>query len=248
MERMNLDDKGISRLRAELVLDGLPEEYVDRLARELEDHLEDLATESRRTLGDELDSRLGCANELREGALQEYRKRSFPGRHPAICFAILPPLLAFLAIATFNIIGFTVSVLLLPTLRENWDWAVGHDFVQVALQSQSLWLVYLLGHWVPLLLVAYWVIELSLASGVGRRWRMRAIYALTLIGTWDLFAYWMTSGTPISGSVFDLRMLLPSNFALFISCLLPALSPWMAWFLVQLRHGRMSNSRERWCL
>jgi hypothetical protein len=241
---MTLDEEGIGHLRAQLINDGLPAHYVDRLVRELEDHLSDLAAESHRSPVDERESRIGCVDELHEVALQQYRLRCFAGRHPALYFALLPVPLTFIVTAAFNILGFAAAVLLVPTLRAHWDWAVGPEFVRIALQSRALWLVCLLGRWIPLFLVAYWVIGASQTSGAGRRWQRLATYALTLLGLWDLVAYGLFTGSAVSETAFDLRVALSSNSALLIFCLSQAASPWIAWALLRLRQGTSQVSCE----
>jgi hypothetical protein len=90
-------------LRAELERRGLPPAYVERLLGELDDHFTDLLEERSSSMGaarkldfeaDDLQSRLGEPTQLAIFAAEQYRARSFWGRHPFVTFVLGPfPLL-----------------------------------------------------------------------------------------------------------------------------------------------------------
>ncbi|SIO35297.1 hypothetical protein SAMN05444166_4023 [Singulisphaera sp. GP187] len=75
----------LERVWSEVVRNGLPPAYADRLLTELSDHAEEL--------GDQAEERLGTAEEIAGAAVLAYRSSSFAGRHPLAAFVILPLLL-----------------------------------------------------------------------------------------------------------------------------------------------------------
>jgi hypothetical protein len=96
-------------LRGELARRGLPRAYIERLVAELDDHFTDLLEERSTSMGaarklqPEADNalthnaerRLGEPTRLAIFAAEQYRARSFLGRHPLVTFAFIPlPLLA----------------------------------------------------------------------------------------------------------------------------------------------------------
>jgi hypothetical protein len=97
-----------SEYREELARRGLPRAYVERLVAELDDHLTDLTEERSTSMGaarklqpeaddvisDDAGQRLGEPTQLAIFAAEQYRARSFLGRHPLLTFAFMPlPLL-----------------------------------------------------------------------------------------------------------------------------------------------------------
>jgi hypothetical protein len=72
----------LDALFARLKEQGLPSWYVERLLRELGDHLDDAETESM-DANDSLD-RFGQPEQIAESAVREFRRRSFFGRHPRL--------------------------------------------------------------------------------------------------------------------------------------------------------------------
>jgi hypothetical protein len=110
-------------LRAELQKRGLPRAYIQRLLEELDDHFSDLAddlisTERNRDMSaarmpdfrvNDLDERMGSPTELAIFAAEQYRARSFFGRHPVVTFLIAPlPMLALLAAAFYLLVALPI--------------------------------------------------------------------------------------------------------------------------------------------
>ena len=87
----------------ELEQRGLPPAYIERLLGELDDHYNDLLEERSSSMGaarkldfeaDDLQKRLGEPTQLAIFAAEQYRARSFWGRHPTVTFLLGPlPLL-----------------------------------------------------------------------------------------------------------------------------------------------------------
>jgi hypothetical protein len=83
-------------LSRELLRQGLPPAYVERLVQELCDHLNDVMEESRSMEADRSSlaaERVGRPSNLAAAAVAEYRKRAFSRNHPVVMFAVLPILL-----------------------------------------------------------------------------------------------------------------------------------------------------------
>ena len=97
-------------LRTELEQRGLPPAYIERLLGELDDHYNDLLEERSSSMGaarkldfeaDDLQKRLGEPTQLAIFAAEQYRARSFWGRHPIVTFVLGPlPLLLISWIVT----------------------------------------------------------------------------------------------------------------------------------------------------
>jgi hypothetical protein len=74
-------------LRRLLTGRGLPPAYVERLAAELADHIEDSKEKNMRTEA-EMCSQLGKPEQVAAAAVAAYRQRSFLGRHPTAAFLV----------------------------------------------------------------------------------------------------------------------------------------------------------------
>ena len=93
------------RLKQSLYRQGLSREYISRLVEELSDHATDLFMEDERMDAlKEIDDRLGSPERIALVAMNEFRRRTFFGRHPALTF-IAGPMIAMigLCIATYLI-------------------------------------------------------------------------------------------------------------------------------------------------
>src|SRR6478609_10145356 len=86
-------------LRTELERRGLPPAYIERLLGELGDHFTDLLEERSSSMGaarkldfetNDLQSQLGEPTQLAIFAAEQYRARSFWGRHPFVTFVLGP--------------------------------------------------------------------------------------------------------------------------------------------------------------
>jgi hypothetical protein len=87
------DPKWLEELQKQLARRRLPATYVARLMDELSDHVTDLLEDQMST--DALESRsvferLGAPQDVARQAADEYRRRSFCGRHPILIFVVLP--------------------------------------------------------------------------------------------------------------------------------------------------------------
>jgi hypothetical protein len=100
----------LEKLRGELLGQGLPRAYVERLLAELDDHFSDFLEERSSTMGaarklqfesNEVEQRLGEPARLAVFAAEQYHARSFWGRHPWLTFVFGPlPLLVLCWIAS----------------------------------------------------------------------------------------------------------------------------------------------------
>ncbi|HEY1603891.1 MAG TPA: hypothetical protein VGG64_30095 [Pirellulales bacterium] len=96
------DRSWLDELHKQLTRRRLPPAYVARLVDELSDHVTDSLEDQMST--DALQSRsvfdrLGAPHEVARRADNEFRQRSFCGRHPILMFVVLP--LVVMAAATF---------------------------------------------------------------------------------------------------------------------------------------------------
>jgi hypothetical protein len=74
----------------------LPPPYVERLQRELSDHLRDIQEEKQgmdAEMVDTPDARMGEPSDLAQFIGSEFRKQSFSQKHPIVTFAVMPVLL-----------------------------------------------------------------------------------------------------------------------------------------------------------
>ena len=87
----------LEKLRKEVEQQGLPAEYVERLLRELTDHLYEIQEEDKGMEAENIrtaDERLGEPSDLACLIGSEYRNQHFSGRHP-VAFAVLSVTLLF---------------------------------------------------------------------------------------------------------------------------------------------------------
>lgn len=86
----------LDELLDQLKRQELPPPYVERLRRELSDHLHDIQ-EEKRGMDAEMDDtpnvRMGEPSDLAQFMGSEYRKHSFSRKHPIVMFAVMPVLL-----------------------------------------------------------------------------------------------------------------------------------------------------------
>jgi hypothetical protein len=93
------------KVRMELVRQGLPPSYIERLVQELRGHFDDLMEEERRMEagkhafpGAEQKNwaeRMGQPADVAAVAVAEYHRRAFSRKHPVVTFAVFPVLLVF---------------------------------------------------------------------------------------------------------------------------------------------------------
>ena len=101
----------LEKIREELVRQGLPCQYIERLVSELDDHFSDILEERKTSMNTagkltiaptHVEQQLGNPEQLAAFAADQYHARTFWGRHPWITFVIAPlPLYAacFVAVA-----------------------------------------------------------------------------------------------------------------------------------------------------
>lgn len=88
-------------LYSELIRRGLPADYAQRTADELDDHRADLLADLRREKASDpeatVNERLGETRKLAKKIAGDYRRRTWLGRWPLLSFLLAPPLLLNLA-------------------------------------------------------------------------------------------------------------------------------------------------------
>jgi hypothetical protein len=77
-------------LRHKLHRQNLPPAYIDRLVEELSDHVLDTQSETTSMDAQNALRRLGSTDQIAAAATQEFRRRTFAGRHPWLTFVALP--------------------------------------------------------------------------------------------------------------------------------------------------------------
>jgi hypothetical protein len=99
-EAIMQSQRWLESVREQLIARRLPRDYIERFMEELADHFHDLTEENMESANDAI-IRLGDPQQVAKAAADEYRRRTFLGRHPVIAFltfAISPlitlPLLA----------------------------------------------------------------------------------------------------------------------------------------------------------
>jgi hypothetical protein len=171
-----------NRVSTALRKQGLPQSYINRLVEELADHATDLVFEEKSMDAHErLEARLGSPEALAAAAKQEYQRRTFAGRHPALMFLAGPIvlMLGMLVASSLLVVG---AVELIDTatggeLSAN-DGASGpSDFEMSLMQSLNLPV-----RFAPFLLPAVFFTWLGRRSG-RRTWSIAAcaIVAVTAV-------------------------------------------------------------------
>jgi hypothetical protein len=121
------DQQRLEALRAELASRGLSRAYIERLVAELDDHIADLANHllnpashlernldmsAARKPGysvDNLGERIGTPTQLAIFAAEQYRARSFLGRHPILTFVMAPlPVFAALCLTYYLVVALPI--------------------------------------------------------------------------------------------------------------------------------------------
>lgn len=107
----------LEEMRAELAQRKLPAAYVARLMDELSDHFTDFLEDQMST--DALPSgsvfgSLGAPHEVARSAAQEFRRRTFSGRHPLLMFVAVPIVVLC--------VGFVASIFSVVGAGWVWKW------------------------------------------------------------------------------------------------------------------------------
>jgi hypothetical protein len=179
------------KLEQELQRQRLPRAYVERLLAELDDHVVDLQDERQtdmKTAGKpeteaankqlasvlNIDGLLGDPAQLAAFAEQQYRRRSFLGRHPIITFLIAPLPLVLAGIvaiaACFAVIDMVVGYLF-PKFDP-------HDYTVTYIMTGALvfWLLVV----VPPLTAAVFLCRIARRNAVNCRWTIAACVLVSL--------------------------------------------------------------------
>ena len=197
-------------LRAELQKRGLPRAYIKRLLEELDDHFSDLAddlisSERNRDMSaarmpdfrvNDLDERMGSPTELAIFAAEQYRARSFFGRHPIFTFLVAPlPLLVVMWFAfCFSIIGVCyglsgVVYVLEHVFGSTLSYAPeDHPWVETMVMVTVSWILIVL----PPLTTAWWLSRTAARNALNWRWPVVGCSLVALIAAVSKFSYRLT--------------------------------------------------------
>ena len=154
---------------------NLPRDYINRILREFADHHEDALNDK----PEEVIKELGVPEELVSSVVLGYRHQHWAGRHPVLAYFILPPVvILFLQIAFIALSIISLEFLLGP-LSELKQSGVGfrysHPFI-----ATSIIAICSIARFVPLVLVACWIVRNYKFAGRKMRWGACAIASLSL--------------------------------------------------------------------
>lgn len=163
-------------LRARLVSQGLPPQYVHRFLEELTDHFHDLKEES---MSQSIDpcARLGEPQQVAEAAALAYRRRSRIGRHPVAAFLVfaVSPLLSLVAGGVAGLFLLTAAARGLGFIDED-----GHHFGATA----AAYLPYLLSATtivLPAALLTALYYRVARWTGISRGWILVSCLVLSVL-------------------------------------------------------------------
>ncbi len=211
-------------LRTELERRGLPPAYIERLLGELDDHYTDLLEERSSSMGaarkldfeaGDLQKQLGEPTQLAIFAAEQYRARSFWGRHPVMTFVLGPlPLLLVSWIFTATMIvwiGMGLNYVCEHWFEIEQDKIVyaDHLWVQAAFMVAFTWFIVVF----PPVTVAAMLCRTARRNAVEWRWPIISCTLISLVAglmavsyhlalqpnegrimlgvDWDLSARWM---------------------------------------------------------
>jgi hypothetical protein len=204
---MNMDfQRQRDRLLAELQTRGLPQAYIARLLSELDDHFTDLVQERNLDMStarmpdcsvDDLAERLGSPTQLAIFAAEQYRSRSFFGRHPILTFLFgpLPLLVAMWIAACLAIAGvmcaiagvayvvehvFNVPLLSMPP--EDHPWL---EAIPLAIVS---WVLIVF----PPLIAAWWLCQTAARNALNWHWPVLSCSLVAMVAAVFAFSYRLT--------------------------------------------------------
>lgn len=171
-------------LQSELKRRGLPRAYVARLLAELDDHYTDLVEERNSRMGaarklnlesDDAQQRLGEPTQLAIFAAEQYRERSFFGRHPVLTFLVGPLPLLWLGLTICGILFFAIGLLMqgfdmVWTHLFKWSFLSipeeNHPFVQAMILAVMSWAALV----VPSLLAAWVLCRVAARNALDWKW------------------------------------------------------------------------------
>lgn len=163
-------------LRARLVSQGLPPQYVHRFLEELADHFHDLTEESMSQSVDPC-ARLGEPQQVADAAVLAYRHRSLIGRHPAVAFLVfaVSPLLALVAGGLAGLFLLAAAARGLGYIDEN-----GQHFGATAAAALPI-LLSATAIVLPAVLLTAVYFRLARWTGIGRGWMVVSWLVLSVL-------------------------------------------------------------------
>jgi hypothetical protein len=180
------------KLLAEFARRGLPPAYIERLLGELDDHYNDLLEERSSSMGaarkldfesDDLQKQLGEPTQLAIFAAEQYRARSFWGRHPIVTFVLgpLPLLLVCWVITGFAVVWSAEGI---TYIGDHWfgieqDKIVyaDHLWAQAGVMSFCMWMIIAF----PPILVAALMCRTARRNAVNWRWPIIACALMSFV-------------------------------------------------------------------
>jgi hypothetical protein len=216
----------LDEVRRRLASRGLPPHYVQRLAAELSDHLEDLTEENMSTEA-EVVSRLGHPEQVADAAAVAYR-RSFLGRHPTaafLVFAISPVVSMVLLIALGGLALVAIGVGC-RRLGVNMDFTPDQVGIGVArLLCLATTLVTIV---IPSLLASILYCKLATRLSMGKKWMIVSAAVLAVMCL--LCSSWMTLSNIPGKSAWTFGIGFPPHPLQFVQLLVPlAVACWFLW-------------------
>lgn len=220
-------------LQAELQKRGLPRAYINRLLEELDDHFSDLAddlvsTERNHDMSaarmpefrvNELDGRMGSPTELANFAAEQYRARSFFGRHPVFTFLVTPlPLLvvtwflywAVMAVPALGISYVLKHVVGVAIAEED------HPWLQCFFLMLLSWEIMVFGP----LTAGWWLCRVAKHNALDWRWPVAACVLIALLLAF-LTLSWNPKYSPGENGVFMIGLISGSSLGWFVLTWLP---------------------------
>ena len=217
-------------LRVDLRRQNLPAAYIDRLVEELSDHLLDIQTENSSMDAHSALACLGSPNNISAAAGQEFRRRTFVGRHPWLTFVASPFLVAPLAFVLFAL-SLTVLLSLVGGALE----LAGRRFTDNPLEDSILFAIAqaynLLMRFAPFVIAAWFYCRLAKSSGRDR-------WAIAACGILGLVAGLLVSRvTPATDKFYPSSWIIGLGYPPHLHQLFQVLAPLAisAWFLLRLR-------------
>jgi hypothetical protein len=170
----------LDELLDQLRRQGLPPPYVERLWRELSDHLHDIQEEAQGMDAEMVytpNVRMGEPSDLAQFIGSEFRKRSFSQKHPIVTFAVMPVLLLLGTWAGLWAGEWLLDCVLGSLLGGPGESAATGESVGIRLSTTELLIVHCV-IWVPVALTT--VIFCRVARRRRVSWRWPLLTAATL--------------------------------------------------------------------
>lgn len=173
----------LENLAETLVRNGLPPEYAERVAAELNDHRRDVVEELRASglsaadADREADQRIGDFRKLAKKLTREYRGRHFYGRWPVVTF-ILSPMLAlygaWILMAATCVYGSQFVASLLSRLH-------GSELTLATVAEIKLFMGWTAFNAIAPIALAILYTRLALRAGFGRYWAATSVVQIAML-------------------------------------------------------------------